>query len=192
VTVLTIALGAFVYTSAVFCGSKDVVAAKLARFSWLPGGLAATLVIAAGRLFAPDSAAELETGMYDRVVRAASDKISPDVVIVGIDAQSVAKLGAWPWPRDVHASLLDRLAQSDAKVVAFAEPFDAPQGSNELERIRAALALLDSSDLRDSSQAQQLRSVLRQPARPEHSPRAVDASAWRGSRPYCVAAHDHD
>jgi eukaryotic-like serine/threonine-protein kinase len=159
VTVPTIATEAFVYTRAVFIG-RDFVAAKLARFSWLPGGLAATLVIAAGRLLAPDSVTELETGMYDRVVRAAADQPSSEVVIVGIDAQSVSKLGAWPWPRDVHASLLDRLTQSGAKVVTFLEPFDTPQSGSELERIRAALALLDSSDLRDSPQAAQLRALL--------------------------------
>ena len=98
--------------------------------------------------------------MYDRVVRAAADKTSPDIVIVGIDSESVAKLGPWPWPRDVHASFLDRLTHSGAKVVTFAEPFDVPQSGSELERIRAALALLDSSDLRDSPQAAQLRSLL--------------------------------
>ncbi len=160
-TVHTIAPGAFVYTRAVFWWRCYFVAAKLARFSWLPGGLAATLVIVAGRLFAPESATELEAGMYDRLVRAAADTPSSDVILVAIDSESVGKLGAWPWPRDVHASLLDRLTQSGAKVVSFVEPFDPPQGGSELERIRAALALLDSSELRDSPQAQQLRALLR-------------------------------
>jgi serine/threonine-protein kinase len=98
--------------------------------------------------------------LYDRVVRAAADAPSSNVVIVGVDAESIAKLGPWPWPRDVHASLMDRLTYSDAKVIAFTEPLDAPQSDGELERVRAALALLDSSDLRDSPQAAQLRSLL--------------------------------
>jgi CHASE2 domain-containing sensor protein/predicted Ser/Thr protein kinase len=136
------------------------VAAKLARYSWLPGGLAAALVIAMGRLFAPESAAALETGLYDRVVRAADDTPSADVVIVSIDANSIEKLGRWPWPRDLHASLVNRLSKDGVRSIAFIEPFEAPQAGNDVERIRAALALLESSDLGNSPQAEQLRSLL--------------------------------
>lgn len=136
------------------------MAAKLARFSWLPGGLAAALVIAVGRFVAPDSAHTLETGLYDRVVRARSKPPATEVVIVAIDNESIERLGAWPWPRHVHANLLERLTEAGADVVAFVEPIDPPQGNAEVERIRAALALLEASDLRDSPQAEQLRSLL--------------------------------
>jgi CHASE2 domain-containing sensor protein/predicted Ser/Thr protein kinase len=113
-----------------------------------------------GRLFAPQSAASLETGLYDRVVRAADEAPSADVVIVSIDANSIEKLGRWPWPRDLHASLVNRLSKDGARSIAFIEPFEAPQAGNDGERIRAALALLESSDLGNSPQAEQLRSLL--------------------------------
>jgi CHASE2 domain-containing sensor protein/predicted Ser/Thr protein kinase len=136
------------------------VAAKLARYSWLPGGLAAALVIAVGRVLAPESATSLETGLYDRVVRAGADRAHNDIAIVSIDAASIEKLGAWPWPRNLHANLVERLTEHGAKVVAFVEPLDAPQSGSELERFRAALALLEASELRNSPQAEQLRALL--------------------------------
>jgi CHASE2 domain-containing sensor protein/predicted Ser/Thr protein kinase len=136
------------------------VAAKLARFSWLPGGLAAALVVAVGRLLSSTSSAPLELAAYDRVMRAVDVTPSPEVVIVGIDNDSIERLGEWPWPRDVHASLLDRLRSEGARVVAFTVPFDTAARTTEAERLRAALALLESSELGDSQQARQLRALL--------------------------------
>jgi serine/threonine-protein kinase len=140
------------------------VATKLARFSWLPGGLAAALVIAMSRLFAPQSVATLENGLFDRVMRAADTEPAAEIVVVAIDAQSIEKLGAWPWPRDLHASLVDRLTSAGAKVVAFTEPFDTPQAGSATDRLRSALELLEASNFGDSAQAAQLRALLREAA----------------------------
>lgn len=136
------------------------MAAKLARFSWLPGGLAAALVIAVGRLLSSTSDAPLELAIYDRVQRAYDVAPSRDIVIIGIDNASIERLGEWPWARDVHASLLTRVKDAGARVVAFVVPLDGSQQTSESERLRAALALLESSNLGDSAQAQQLRRVL--------------------------------
>ncbi len=136
------------------------MAAKLARFSWLPGGLAAVLVIAIGRWLAPASFAPAEWGLYDRVLRSSSALPDQNMVIVSIDDASIEKLGAWPWPRDVHASLIDKLREEGARVIAFSIPFDTSQSSGETEHLRAALALLESSNLGSSEQAQQLRALL--------------------------------
>jgi serine/threonine-protein kinase len=136
------------------------VAAKLARFSWLPGGLAAAIVIAVGRLLSSTTSAPLELALYDRVLRASDAKPSAEIVIVAIDEASITKFGEWPWPRDVHAQLLDQLRSQGARVVAFTAPLDTSQRTSEFERIRAALALLESSNLGGSEQARQLRRLL--------------------------------
>lgn len=136
------------------------MASKLARFSWLPGGLAAAVVLAAGRLIAPSSFATLELAAYDRVQRASQAPSAEDIVFVDIDARSMTELGPWPWPKTVHASLLDRLHQNHARVVAFTVPFGVSQSASETEQVRAALALLEASNLRNSEQAQQLRALL--------------------------------
>jgi eukaryotic-like serine/threonine-protein kinase len=136
------------------------VAARLARFSWLPGGLAAAFVLVVGRLISSTTYAPVELMLYDRVMRATPASPPSDVVLVGIDDASVSRLGAWPWPRDVHASLIDHLHAAGARVVAFTVPIDTSPRTSEAERLRAALALLESSDLGGSEQAQSLRRLL--------------------------------
>ena len=139
-----------------------MVASKLARFSWLPGGAAAVAVIVIARLIVPSSsfAPLVEYATYDRVLRASGATASKDIVIVDIDPASRAELGDWPWPRQVHARLLERLHDSRARVVGFTVPLGVAQGANETERVRAALALLEASNLGKSEQAGQLRALL--------------------------------
>jgi eukaryotic-like serine/threonine-protein kinase len=137
------------------------VASKLARFSWLPGGLAATVVLAIGRLVMPDSGTALETKLYDRVQRSAKTTPAQDIVIVGIDAASIDKLGEWPWARDVHATLIDRLRADGASVVAWTVPFGSVSGGSETQRLREAVSLLEASGLGGSDQAVRLRALLR-------------------------------
>jgi len=49
------------------------------------------------------------------------------IYIVGIDDYSVQQMGLrWPWPRSIHAQLLDNLAESGASVIAFDVLFDHP------------------------------------------------------------------
>src|ERR687898_728203 len=57
---------------------------------------------------------------FDRMLalfpRAAS---SDPPVIVDIDRQALAKFGAWPWPRDRLALLIDRIADAEPKALAI-------------------------------------------------------------------------
>jgi eukaryotic-like serine/threonine-protein kinase len=136
------------------------VAARLARFSWLPGGLAAAFIIVVGRLISSATYAPVELMLYDRVLRATPVTPAADVAIVEIDDASISKLGEWPWPRDVHASLIARLTDAGARVIAFTVPVDTSPRTSEAERLRSALALLESSDLGGSEEAQKLRRLL--------------------------------
>jgi CHASE2 domain-containing sensor protein len=137
------------------------VASKLARFSWLPGSLAATVVLAIGRLLAPETGAALEAKLYDRVQRSTKALPAQDLVIVSIDAASIEKLGEWPWARDVHATLIERLRADGASVIAWTIPFGSIAGTSETQRVREALSLLEASGLGNSEQAVQLRALLR-------------------------------
>lgn len=136
------------------------MAAKLARFSWLPGGLAAALVVAIGQWVYSPATLPLELGLYDRLMNSVEAFPSREVAIVAIDDASLAQLGEWPWPRDVHAGLIDKLKAEGARVVAFTVPFDTARRTSEREKVRAALALLESSNLGNSEQARQLRKLL--------------------------------
>lgn len=114
---------------------------KLARFSWLPGGLAAALVVALGSFIAPAPFHALEHAVYDRAQRA-SDVPAKDMVLIDIDAASLNELGPWPWSYAVHARLLRQLHDHQARVVAFAVPFGVPTGqpADDEGKLAAAIA----------------------------------------------------
>ena len=42
-----------------------------------------------------------------------------DIVVIDIDDKSISQLGRWPWPRKVHATLLDSLSLAKSNVVVF-------------------------------------------------------------------------
>src|SRR6201991_5067540 len=49
-----------------------------------------------------------------------------DVVVVAIDAPSIERIGVWPWPRRLHAELLQRLDAAGINDVAFDVDFSPP------------------------------------------------------------------
>lgn len=68
----------------------------------------------------------LDDAFYDQHLAAWTYPPDDDVIVVAVDDQSLGELGQWPWPRDLHAQLLDRLARAGVRGVAldlvFAEP----------------------------------------------------------------------
>ena len=64
--------------------------------------------------------------VYDRFLAARERPVSPDIVIVEIDNASVAALGRWPWPRSLHAEVVDRLAKAGAAAVVYDVLFTEP------------------------------------------------------------------
>jgi serine/threonine-protein kinase len=88
-------------------------------------GLAVALVVLV--LSATDALRSLERVAYDLGVRASSRTPSERIAIIAIDDQSIANIGRWPWPRDVHAQLIDGLAAAKAKVVGYTVFFSEPQ-----------------------------------------------------------------
>ena len=47
---------------------------------------------------------------------------SGEIVVVGIDAPSIAQIEVWPWPRRLHAELLRQLERAAASVAQIREP----------------------------------------------------------------------
>lgn len=64
---------------------------------------------------APLGLVRLDHAFYDKTLRAASQVVADDdIVIIAIDDGSIAQLGYWPWRRAVHAQLLARLQSARA------------------------------------------------------------------------------
>ena len=71
-------------------------------------------------------------GLFSGFERFSQDRLftekpaRPDIVVIAIDDESIAKIGQWPWPRTVFADFFDKLKEVYPKAVGldvvFAEP----------------------------------------------------------------------
>ena len=88
-------------------------------------GLGCAAALAAALVSALPFVETVELKTYDWRMRLTADPSSArrDIVMVAIDEPSVRQLdplvGRWPWPRLVHAALLDYLARAPAKVIVY-------------------------------------------------------------------------
>ncbi|WP_438448615.1 CHASE2 domain-containing protein [Gorillibacterium sp. sgz5001074] len=68
----------------------------------------------------------LSRALYDfNMSKSADSDYRHDIVVVGIDDQSLQEIGAWPWDRKVYVPLLQNLEKQGAKVIAFDVMFNA-------------------------------------------------------------------
>lgn len=94
--------------------------------------------IAMGALLSlTDPGQRVEWSLYDfymlRSVRNADP--APGIVVVAIDEPSFAEVGLpWPWPRSLHANLIDRLVEGGARTIAFDVLFDVPSADPQDDR----------------------------------------------------------
>ena len=91
---------------------------------WLLGLVVSLAVLAAGSGSLLQS---LERKAYDLGMGMASRTPSDRIAVIAIDKTSIDNIGRWPWSRDVHAEMIDRLAGAGAKVVATTIFFSEPQ-----------------------------------------------------------------
>ena len=79
-------------------------------------------------------AAFLLTGMHNALQNALTDlrfnwfprQASGDIVLVAIDSPSIEAVGVWPWPRQIHAQMIDKLEGAGASDIAFDVDFSSP------------------------------------------------------------------
>src|SRR5258705_11930196 len=71
-----------------------------------------------------------------------SQDASGDIVVIAIDPPSIEKIGVWPWPRRLHAELLQRLESAGVNDVVldvdFSTPSDPASDQAFVEALRAA------------------------------------------------------
>ena len=71
-----------------------------------------------------------------------SRQASGDIVVIAIDAQSIDKIGVWPWPRLLHAELVRQLQRADVQDIAldvdFSTPSDAASDRSFAEALESA------------------------------------------------------
>jgi len=110
---------------------------KLSQFwraDWFVGVLVVLAVLFLHGL--TDFFGTLERRYYDYASTSTSRQPSDRIAIIAIDDQSIANIGRWPWPRDVHAQLIDQLTAAKAKTIAHTAFFFEPQTDRGLVFIR--------------------------------------------------------
>jgi diguanylate cyclase (GGDEF)-like protein/PAS domain S-box-containing protein len=83
-------------------------------------------------------AERLDLTVFDRLAPHLVASGSEPIVVVEIDQHSLERLGRWPWQRQVHAELIDRLATAGPRVIGYDVLFaerddDDPFGDAALE-----------------------------------------------------------
>jgi serine/threonine-protein kinase len=82
---------------------------------------------------------KLERAAYDLGALASTRAPSDRIAVIAIDDTSISNIGRWPWPRDVHAKLVDMLAKSKAKAVGYAVLFSEPENQKVNQSIAKML-----------------------------------------------------
>ena len=103
------------------------------RSDWFVGALVVLAVLVLH--VATDLTGTLERRFYDWASTQSGRQPSDRIAVIAIDDQSIANIGRWPWPRDVHAQLIDQLAAAKAKTVVHTTFFFEPQTDRAVEAL---------------------------------------------------------
>jgi diguanylate cyclase (GGDEF)-like protein/PAS domain S-box-containing protein len=82
----------------------------------------------------------LENQFIDKSTLLLKHEVPTDIVTIGIDARSIAKLNQWPWPRRLHAQLLERLRAAKPASVFIDIDFSTRSNAVDDDLLRSELA----------------------------------------------------
>lgn len=130
------------------------------KSDWFAG-----LVISLVFLFAAgsDVLQSVERKAYDLGVQVSTRDPGDKVAVIAIDDQSIANIGRWPWPREVHANMIEMLSAGQAKVIGNTVYFLEPQIDPGLSYINKISDFLRSSTIATvAPEAAQLEAMLKE------------------------------
>jgi CHASE2 domain-containing sensor protein len=81
----------------------------------------------------------LKTALYEFRFKLVSRPPTRDIALIEIDAKSIAAIGTWPWPRSVHAGLIQQLSGVGAAQIGFDIDFSSPSVDEQDEALEDAL-----------------------------------------------------
>ena len=110
-------------------------------------GLIITIVVVV--LALGGSFSGLERTFYDWGVKSTERSPSDKIAIIAIDDESIKNFESWPWPRKLHASLIDRLNEGGAKVIGQTVLFLDPQRPEGMQDIQDLVEFISNSSIND-------------------------------------------
>ena len=84
---------------------------------------------------------DLDWLLYDNAMRFSQLQAENDIVMIEIDDKSLSQIGRWPWARNVHAQLLEKLTTAEAKIVVFDVLFPELDTKNTLSDLQFSKAI---------------------------------------------------
>ncbi len=91
--------------------------AKLWNREWRIMG--ALLLLLVAWLGTPGQLPRVSYLVQDTSLRLAARPASPDIVIVAIDDRSISAIGQWPWPRALHAELIQQISAQSPRAIGL-------------------------------------------------------------------------
>jgi diguanylate cyclase (GGDEF)-like protein len=73
----------------------------------------------------------VKAALYELRFNLARRPPTGEIILVDIDAKSIAAIGTWPWPRSVHAALVDTLSEAGVAQIGFDVDFSARSSETE-------------------------------------------------------------
>jgi len=70
-----------------------------------------------------------------------------DIVIIAIDENSLSQLGRWPWTRQIHADLIQRLKQENTRAIGLDVVFSEPDQLNPAADIALAESIKQAKNV---------------------------------------------
>ncbi len=135
--------------------------AKRGQF-WRADWFVAVLIVLAVFILdrTTDVFSTLERRFYDFASTSSGRLPSDRIAVIAIDDQSIANIGRWPWSRDVHAQLIDKLSAAKAKTIVHTAFFFEPQTDRGLQYIRKIKETLGPLGDNPQGVAKQLGEVI--------------------------------
>ncbi len=104
--------------------------------------------------FTTDLIQSLERKAYDLAVSFSGKTPYSDLAVIAVDDRSISNIGRWPWSRDVHAKLIDKLNKAGAKQIVETVFFFEPQADQGLHYIEQLALLQQQAEQNDPALAQ--------------------------------------
>jgi len=82
--------------------------------------------------------------LYDAQLSLWSRTVADDIIIIAIDDESLNTLGRWPWPRSIHARLIERLTLESPRAIGLDIIFSEPDLNHVQSDQLLALAMQKS------------------------------------------------
>ena len=108
-------------------------------------GVVATLLVIAVAV-STQWISRVDLAMYDMAMRMTSVQPSDKIAIIAIDKTSIEGMGRWPWPREVQAEMIDKLAGAKPAAIGMTMFYTEPQVDPGLAYINRLIDLYNAAE----------------------------------------------